>query len=624
MIAGVAGSAVARAMVEIAADDNPLMNSLAALSSKLTTPLTGASRVIKDTFTRMFQGVGSSMTSILSGDIAGGIDQINHMFTDVLSGGIRAASRELGDFTNGIGDLLDKVPLIGPLLGAPFHMLADLIPFVGSLVGDLVSKLGELFRISSHVAKAIDSEDAWTRFELVLGAAGEKVGFTSKQLKEMAEQLEDMGKFNLSEIREAMTGMFKFGDVRGSVFESAMKAAMGLADVLKTDLTAAVNMVGMALDSPERGFMRLRRAFGAGFVDDLKKQLEGITDKSEAQAIILDAINRKVRGVAEGMGATTKDLIDDIGVLWGKFSTQIGKIFLPMVKEVATAVFDMLQGVKGWIKDNAETWKEWAGILQGIGANVVGMLKEGFANLFDVESAQSFWEGFRDGVTEVLSTLEALTGNWDTFKNAAEVAWLTIRNAALDFFDTVKSKLSDIAFGIKGMFLSVITDVLGTLSASGGIATELFTTPFNAALDAHYKHTKEAADRRKAAMGEPTISEEKRARDTELSEKSKSLTDTLEEAMMNAWTKRMRAEELAGGKAPFEGGDLGDLDGKKAKGLEMVGIAELSKSIQKDIGGKDADLKKALERGNDIGEEGNDLLAKLVDNAGNGAVAVFG
>lgn len=220
------GTAVANAYVTIGADDSELMNSLAALQSKLTTPLTGAARVMKDILTRSLSGVGQSLTDALKGDLPRSVGDLARTATDVVGGTTRVAGRELGSLagdalqsmgtlaagatsmvshaagqvlgfagegakavTGAIGGVLDFIPIVGPALGGLTRMAGGAVSGVFSLLGNLVTGLGDLTANAIKGVSDMAANMARTVIPLIGSIAGDLIQGVGNSLAGLASKI---------------------------------------------------------------------------------------------------------------------------------------------------------------------------------------------------------------------------------------------------------------------------------------------------------------------------------------------------------------------------------------------------------------------------------------------------
>jgi len=194
-------------------------------------------------------------------------------------------------------------------------------------------------------AKAIAQVEAGLR------STGEQVGFTSKQLQQMASDLQTKTLFGDEEILSGATAqLLTFTNISGEQFARTQKAALDLATRLDGDLKSASIQLGKALNDPIANLSALSRS-GIQFSAEQKEVIKALAETgqmAEAQTIILDELEKQYGGSAEaaaqaGTGGL-KQLQNSLGDLQEEFGEIIVEMLPPlieMVKEVAQRFRDM-------------------------------------------------------------------------------------------------------------------------------------------------------------------------------------------------------------------------------------------------------------------------------------------
>jgi len=183
-------------------------------------------------------------------------------------------------------------------------------------------------------------EDALVGLEATLRATGGAAGVTSEHIQALAASLQNTTLFADDVVDSAAQVLLTFTNVRNvvgqgnDVFDRTIKVAADLAStpLFRGDLADAVRSLGIAMESPEEGMARLRRA-GIIFTDQEKDQVKALTDTGrvlEAQRLILDKVEGKVKDVAAAMANTphgrlisawnaVKDSLESVGAIIAPF-----------------------------------------------------------------------------------------------------------------------------------------------------------------------------------------------------------------------------------------------------------------------------------------------------------------
>lgn len=198
--------------------------------------------------------------------------------------------------------------------------------------------LGKAIRLWGIQEKAIASVEA------TLKTTGGTVGFTSKQLQDMASELQNVSTYGDEDILQKVTNnLLTFGNVVGPVFQRAQKAALNLSAVLGQDLQSSSIQLGKALNDPILGITALSRV-GIAFTQQQKDQIKTLVKSGEtmkAQGVILQEIEKFYGKAAEAARKTSQGAIIAASNDIGDAFEAIGKDLAPIVVTVANGFSDM-------------------------------------------------------------------------------------------------------------------------------------------------------------------------------------------------------------------------------------------------------------------------------------------
>lgn len=197
-------------------------------------------------------------------------------------------------------------------------------------------------------AKSIESIAAFKKFEeeeltlnSMLKSTGFAAGKTAEDIEKMATEIG-----NISEVRKAGIELIKFGNIAGDVFDRTMVAADDLSAAGFGSISSAAAALGKALESPQDGLTRLRRA-GIIFSDSqiaMVKNMQETGRLAEAQKFILDELAKKVGGAGaardQGLGGAYEklgDATERLLVRWGRQIT-IGLNLTGIIKGIAAEI----------------------------------------------------------------------------------------------------------------------------------------------------------------------------------------------------------------------------------------------------------------------------------------------
>lgn len=228
---------------------------------------------------------------------------------------------------------------------------------------------------------------AIAQVEAGLKSTGNLVGKTSKQLQQMAADLQTKTLFGDEEIlKNATAQLLTFTNIAGNQFEKTQEIALDLATRLDGDLKSASIMLGKALNDPVANLSALSRA-GIQFSKeqkDLVKSLVETNRLADAQTIILAELEKQYGGSAEAARNTGAGALQGLAMQLSDISEKIGKMLLPIVIEMGNVIKDIATSFTNLDEDTKKVIVT-IGILAGaIGPLLllVGSLTIAFAALF--------------------------------------------------------------------------------------------------------------------------------------------------------------------------------------------------------------------------------------------------
>lgn len=146
----------------------------------------------------------------------------------------------------------------------------------------------------------IEAQKAVAQLDAAYRATGATVGVTREAMDALATSMQETTVNEDELVKSAESILLTFDKVRGQAFERTIRASADLSARLGIDLVSATRSLGLALQSPEQGLLRLRRA-GVIFSESQKDIIKGLVQTgqlAEAQNIILSEIERRFAGAA--------------------------------------------------------------------------------------------------------------------------------------------------------------------------------------------------------------------------------------------------------------------------------------------------------------------------------------
>ena len=201
-------------------------------------------------------------------------------------------------------------------------------------------------------------QKAIAQVEAGLKSTGEAVGFTSKQLQQMAADLQKRTLFGDEEIlKDATAQLLTFTNIAGEQFERTQVAALNLATRLDGDLKSASIQLGKALNDPIANLSALSRS-GIQFSEEQKKVIKSLAETNrlaEAQTIILDELEKQYGGSAEAAAKAGAGGLKQLQNRLGDTMEEIGKQLLPIVIKLADKINNLLTAFSKLSQETKET-----------------------------------------------------------------------------------------------------------------------------------------------------------------------------------------------------------------------------------------------------------------------------
>jgi hypothetical protein len=217
----------------------------------------------------------------------------------------------------------------------------------------------QAFRVQ---AKAIAQVEAGLR------STGGQVGYTSKQLQDMASSLQGKTLFGDEDILQNATAqLLTFTNISGDQFARTQQAALDLATRLDGDLKGASIQLGKALNDPVANLSALSRS-GIQFSDEQKEVIKALAESgrlAEAQTLILDELNKQYGGSAEA-AAKADGGLTQLANAFGDLQEQFGAILVDVLRPLVDWASDMIAQFQGLSKQTKQYIV--------VGAGIAGML----------------------------------------------------------------------------------------------------------------------------------------------------------------------------------------------------------------------------------------------------------
>lgn len=152
-------------------------------------------------------------------------------------------------------------------------------------------------------------------------------------LKKSADELGKATLFDEEDFTKGFKLLTSFKTIGVSSYEGVAKTAADMAQVLDQDVNSTLLQVAKALEAPDVGLTALQRS-GTRFTDAQKKQVKEMVKANrtaEAQAFILEELERQYGGAAEAAGVGLAGAMDTLGEETRDAMEELGEFVAPFV-----------------------------------------------------------------------------------------------------------------------------------------------------------------------------------------------------------------------------------------------------------------------------------------------------
>jgi hypothetical protein len=261
---------------------------------------------------------------------------------------------------------------------------------------------------------------------------GDAAGEVSGRLVDLANDQAKLTGVSRGTIKETSALLLTFSEVAksadevGGVFDRAQTAALDLAAAGFGSATGNAQALGKALNDPIRGITALTRS-GVTFTEEERERIKVLQESNrlgEAQAIVLEAIEKQVGGTA----AATANASDQIRESFGVIVDEIALALAPTFQKLTDVAFRLIERFQElWsvhgpaIIEAFQRAAERAGeIWTVLKERLVPILRDAFDRIRDfVAAARDWWLRVGPGVIESFRRLrEPIERVWGAIKEA--------------------------------------------------------------------------------------------------------------------------------------------------------------------------------------------------------------
>ena len=273
-------------------------------------------------------------------------------------------------------------------------------------------------------AKAIAQVEAGLR------STGATVGFTSKQLQQMAAGLQKKTLFGDEVIlKDATAQLLTFTNITGTQFERTQMAALDLATRLDGDLKGASIQLGKALNDPVANLSALSRS-GIQFSEEQKETIKTLAETNrlaDAQTLILDELEKQYGGSAEAAAQAGAGGIIQLKNELGDLMEEIGEMLMPILIDLGEIFKDILGAFKSLSPESQKTT-----VVIGILVGALGPLLTVLGSIIGVVMTLGIkFVAIAAAIAALALGILYVNDNWEAFiERFSDITWW--RNALID------------------------------------------------------------------------------------------------------------------------------------------------------------------------------------------------
>ena len=265
---------------------------------------------------------------------------------------------------------------------------------------------------------------------------GDEASTVSGRLVDLANQQAKLTGVSRTTIKETSALLLTFRSVAssadevGGTFDRAQQAALDLAAAGFGSATSNAQSLGKALEDPIKGLASLGRQ-GVTFTDAEKERIKVLVESNrigEAQAIVLEAIEKQVGGTAAATATASDRIRESFGVL----TDEIALALAPTFEKLTDILFRIVERLQ-------ELWTVH-------GPAVIAFVQRAASRFSDWSSELRI--RFGPAIRDVVDRLIAFIG-------AAREWWQRVSPGVISAFRTLAQPVRDVFAAVRDLFSSV-------------------------------------------------------------------------------------------------------------------------------------------------------------------------
>ena len=209
----------------------------------------------------------------------------------------------------------------------------------------------ELVELGS--AEALSQE----RLKAVLSATASTANVTYRKLNQLAQSISNLTGIEEQQIYSAEKILVTFNSLNEEGFERTLQLSADVAMAMGTDMASAAQKLGQILATPTQGLDGLKE-MGIAFTTQEQEQIKAVYEANgayEAQALILDKVEKAYGKSATAIGNSSANLLTKINETWTDIKTDLGQGLLDAITPALESLLGILQEISSWVKENTQS-----------------------------------------------------------------------------------------------------------------------------------------------------------------------------------------------------------------------------------------------------------------------------
>ncbi len=198
---------------------------------------------------------------------------------------------------------------------------------------------------------------AQERLKAVLTATAGAAGTTYNKLNQLAQSISNLTGIEEQQVYNAEKILTTFNALNEEGFERTIQLSADVAMAMGTDMSSAAQKLGQILATPTQGLDGLKE-MGIAFTLQEQEQIKAVYEANgayEAQALILDKVEKAYGKSATAVGNSTANLLTKINETWTDIKTDLGQGLLDAISPALENLLGILQDISSWAKENTQS-----------------------------------------------------------------------------------------------------------------------------------------------------------------------------------------------------------------------------------------------------------------------------